>query len=98
VAQAVGGPESLHLSVEVQLDEYQKEIGALSDDAEKDLVFSLRQRLLPIGVAFEFGERLSSIKFKERLFTDTLTRESFLNGVNRDHGSESAISCQCSCS
>ena len=83
IGQCVGNPESLHLRLEVVLDEYQKEIGALSDDAKKDLVFSLRQRLLLIGIAFEFGERLGSIKFKERLFTETLTRESFWNGVNR---------------
>jgi hypothetical protein len=83
IGQAAGNPQSLYLTVEAELDEYQKEIGTLLDDAKKDLVFSLRQRLLLIGAAFEFSERLSSIKFKDRLFTDTLTRESFWNGVNR---------------
>lgn len=81
--QNVGHPETLWLTLTMQFDAYQGDIKALSHEQSRDLMFTLRQRLLQIGTRFVFGDNLITVTLTEQMFTETLTRESFWAGVNR---------------
>ena len=82
-AQAVGHPESLWLALTMMLDPYQRDINALGPEQSKDLLFTLRQRLLALGIRFDLGPNLISITLREQVFTETMTRETFCRGLNR---------------
>lgn len=62
---------------------YQRDIEVLSPAAAKDFIFTIRHRLLAIGMQFRFSDKWADVTLTEQLFTETLMREKFWQGADR---------------
>jgi hypothetical protein len=81
VFQYEGRPESLFLTVVIDLIEYQQLFQALTTEEQRNLVLNVRLSLAPQDVEYHVADDLVQVNLVRQLFVEDITRTTFWDKV-----------------